>query len=127
MPRRTRVHPRLVKRLLLFALLLAPSTGCAAQGLAPDAPVPSSEPRAVVRLEVDLTRAQDCEEAFDLALYARRAVELVEWDEARGGCADRKLSVRYLPRQISRDEVIRAAKSAAAKVVAIPDDEGGKR
>ena len=127
MQRRSRVHPRLVKRLLLFALLLAPAAGCASGSHTPDAPVPSGEPRAVVRLQVDLVLAQDCEETFDLALYARRAVELVEWDGARGRCADRTLRVRYLPRQISREEVIRAASAAAEKVAALPDTDGAKQ
>lgn len=113
---RTRVHPRSVKRIHLLAAAIFPVMGCAGSAHVPDMPVPASEPRETVRLRVELTRAQDCEEAFDLALYRSKAVELVAWDAAAGRCADRTITIRYLSRQTSRDEVIRAASAAAAKV-----------
>lgn len=125
MYRQSRVCPWAVKRLLV----LLPATwllgGCAASVPGADAPVPAAEPRDVVRLEVDLVRAQDCEEAFDLALYQSRAVELVAWDDARGRCLGRKVTIRYLTRQATRDEVIRAASSIAAKVT--PEKNGEPR
>jgi hypothetical protein len=110
---------------LLFASL--PLAACAASAQPPDAPVPASEPRAIVRLHVDLVRAQDCEEAFDLALYRSRAVELVAWDPGAGRCADRTVTIRYLPRQASREDVVRAAAAVAAKVDALPEPNGDHR
>ena len=124
---RTRVHPATVNRSLPLAVPLVLLAGCAAVAPAVDAPVPASEPRAVVRLHVDLVRAQDCEEAFDLALYRSRAVELVAWDAARGRCTDRTITIRYLTRQASRDDVMRAATAAAAKVSALPETNGEVR
>lgn len=123
---RTRVHARSVNRIALLVATL-PLAACAAAAQPPDAPVPASEPRAIVRLHVDLVRAQDCEEAFDLALYRSRAVELVEWDRGAGRCADRTVTIRYLPRQASREDVVRAASAAAAKVDALPEPNGDHR
>jgi hypothetical protein len=122
----TRVHPRSVKPLLLAAALL-PLAGCAEILPASDAPVPTSEPRAVVRLEVDLARAQDCEEAFDLALYRSRAIDLVSWYAGGERCKGRTVTIRYLPRQASRDEVLRAAQGAAEKVNVLPPPNGESR
>ena len=123
----TRVSPRSVNRIALLVATLLPLAACAAAPRAPDAPVPASEPRAVVRLHVDLVRAQDCEEAFDLALYQSRAVELVAWDAGAGGCADRTVTIRYFPRQASRGDVVRSAVSVAAKVTALPETNGDPR
>jgi hypothetical protein len=90
--------------------------GCAAAGRAPDAPVPADEPRAALRLRVDLPRAHDCEEAFDLAIYKSPAVDLVAWDGAAGRCEGREITIRYLPRRASREEIVRAATALAARV-----------
>jgi hypothetical protein len=73
-----------------------------------------------VRLHVDLPRAHDCEEAFDLALYRSRAVDLVAWDAAGERCQGRTVTIRYLAKQVSRDDVVRAASAAAAKVDVLP-------
>lgn len=123
---RTRVHPGPVRWNLLAAALL-PVAGCAAAEHPPDAPVPSSEPRAVLRLQVDLARSQDCEEAFDLALYRDRAVEMIAWEGPGGRCDGRAVTIRYLSRKASRDDVLRAVAALAAKVTPLPETNGGSR
>lgn len=97
---------------LAIALL---SSGCGAAAL-PDAPVPPGEPRATVQVGLDLEPATGCEEAFDLALYASRGVDLIEWQTPSSSCAGRKVSIRYLPSRISRGEVLARVKSAARKM-----------
>lgn len=123
---RSRVDTGPVRRLISHAIaLVAPVAlaACAASGRGPDAPVPASEPRATVRLAVDLVRAQSCEEAFDLALYESRAVELIAWDRGAHGCAGRTVTIRYLAREASRDDIVRAASAIAEKVVPEPNGE----
>ena len=120
----TGVHPRPVTRRLLLAPSLLLLGACATAGHTPEAPVPASEPRAVVRLHVDLDRAQDCEEAFDLALYRSRSIDLVAWDPGVTRCTDRTLTVRYLSRRASREDVVRAATAAGARVTPLPDSHG---
>ena len=127
MPRPTGVHPRLVNWSLLPVASLLLAAGCAASGHTPEAPVPASEPRAEVRLRVELVRAQGCEEAFDLALYRTRAVELIAWEPGAGRCTDRTLTIRYLSRQASRDDVLRAAAAAGATVTTLPASQGDAR
>jgi hypothetical protein len=96
---------------LSFALLLGP-LGCAATGPAelgpgvPDQPVPASEPRAELRLTVDLPASRECEESLDLALYRNRGVDLVAWDERRGSCEGRRIVIRYLPRQLTAEQAL---------------------
>jgi hypothetical protein len=114
---RFRVDTTPVKRLISQSIAALALAGCAAAGRGPDAPVPASEPRESVRLSVDLARDQRCEEAFDLALYENRAVELVAWDGS-SGCRGRTVTIRYLAREASRDDIVRAAAALAEKVVA---------
>lgn len=66
----------------------------------PDAPIAASEPRATLALVLALPDGTDCEERFDLELYRDRGVELVAWD-ARPGCHDRHVQIRYLPGRLS--------------------------
>jgi hypothetical protein len=104
--------------LLGVALL---SIGCGAASLPdvtslPDAPVPPGEPRATVQVGLDLEPASSCEEAFELALYASRGVDLIEWQTEPSSCAGRRASIRYLPSRISRGEVLARVKSAALKM-----------
>ena len=86
-PRRRDRKPSLARPAPLFALLVALlgwATGCGSAfgqngaALGPDAPVAADEPRATLRLQLTLPFAPDCEEAFDLALYANRGVELID-------------------------------------------------
>jgi hypothetical protein len=110
----------------VFVLLLA---GCAQKAAGPagtpDTPVDPREPRAEVRARVDLAPAQDCEEALDLALYVRRAVELVAWDLGERGtprhaCASRVVTVTYLSKQMNQDEVLAALRKHAVRVTPLP-------
>jgi hypothetical protein len=41
-----------------------------------------------------------------------------------GRCTDRTLTVRYLSRQASRDDVLRAAAAAGARVTPLPSSNG---
>ncbi len=89
---------------------------CSPSVTAPPEPPPSaSEPRQVLRMEVDLARGQRCEEAFDLALYQDRGIELIEWDQGHR-CEGRIISVRYLPRRTTPANIFRAVQEAGAKV-----------
>ena len=47
-------------------------------------------------MRVDLVFSGDCEEAFDLALYQNRAVELIAWDDQPDSCDNRLVTIRYL-------------------------------
>jgi hypothetical protein len=112
-----------MRRVALFSMPLAAAlTACAAPPLAPpDTPVPPGEPRAEVRLVIDLERASDCEETFDLAVYRDRRIDLVTWDASPGRCDGRVVVVRYLAGRVSRDEVVHIAERAARKVTPIAD------
>jgi hypothetical protein len=98
--------------------LLATACGSAnvAQRPPPDLPVPASEPRERVAARVDMVPSRDCEEAFDLALYANRAIELIAWDSRVGTCADRHVSIQFFPRKISRSQVVDAVNQRATRV-----------
>jgi hypothetical protein len=89
----------------------------------PDQPVPASEPRAMVTLRVDLKPGPDCEEAFDLALYANRAVDLIEWDDDAGDCPEREVRIRYLSNQISREELILEVQRHAQQASVTPETD----
>lgn len=92
-----------------------------------DQPVPAGEPRAEVRLRVDLAPAQDCEEKFDLALYRDRGVDLIAWDERAGACGGRTVVIRYLPRRIDEARVLAAARARAARVERLAPQTERKR
>jgi hypothetical protein len=115
-------------RLPFPALLLtvALGTGCAAQTPEPDVPAPASEPRARLGIEVDLPRAQRCEEAFDLALYQDHGIELIAWDDG-SRCEGRKLTVRYLPGRTTPDAILRAVQATGAKVLRSTPIQGEPR
>lgn len=95
----------MVSRLPALALASLLGVGCGASQAAPaspvehDEPVPQSVRRAEVRMRVVLPPSRDCEEAFDLALYRDRGVDLVEWDD-EPGCDGRVIVVRYFPERI---------------------------
>ena len=77
-----------------------------------DAPIAASEPRAQLRVIVALTPRVGCDEAFELALYPHRGVELVTWAPTPsplpvGSCRELRATVRYLPRQLSRADLVR--------------------
>lgn len=108
---------------LPLALTLA---ACSAQ-LGPQAPswdtqVPASEPRAELQLALDLEPVSDCDERFDLSLYEERGVELLAWDEtplASQRCTGRRLTVRYLPRRLTRDALLARVRKFSRKMKVI--------
>lgn len=108
-----------------FFVACAGCFGCGTGALrttsSPDAPIPPGEPTAAVSLALDLPQAQDCEEAFDLAMYKNRAVHVIEWDSSTGRCTDRKARIVYLPKRITRDGVVAEARKRAAKLVVAAD------
>jgi hypothetical protein len=107
---------------LLAALALSACGGAAAEPASPafDTPVPAGEERAEMRLRVDLAPAQGCEEAFDLALYKNRGIDLIAWDGNAGACAGREIVVRYLPKRTSEDDILKAARDLAKRVERAP-------
>ena len=118
--RRAVTHRPLPAILSVTLLMLAVGCGSAATtsapGQLPDQPVPPDEPRAELHLEVDLHPAQDCEEVFDLALYEDRGVELIAWDDAKGTCEGRRITLRYLSRKLDANGVQALVREHAASV-----------
>jgi hypothetical protein len=117
---KARTLPLLAALAALVSLvsLVGACGGAASEPASPefDKPVPASEKRAELRLRVDLAPAQACEEAFDLALYKNRGIDLIEWDQNAGACAGRAIVVRYLPQRTSEAEILKSARGLAAKV-----------
>ena len=112
-----------ISRLYVIALGALATTGCAASPGPPpaapgtyDQPVPASEPRKTVALELDLQPGSDCEERFDLAIYADRGVELVSWDENTGACAGREITIRYLTAKLSEEQLMALVEELAKAV-----------
>jgi hypothetical protein len=102
-------------------LLVGLAQGCARANAADartghDEPVPANEPRAELRLTLDLPRTSTCEEDFDLALYRDRAVDLIEWGSAEPGCSGRRVKIRYLSRRIERTALVSRVQGLASKV-----------
>jgi hypothetical protein len=103
--------------IILVVVLAVPACGrtsCAGP-LPPDTPVPAGEPRASLRLKIDLTRESACDETFDLAIYQDRGVDLIVWDEAKGRCNDRVVTIRYLPKRVSRDALMTTIRKTTLK------------
>lgn len=109
---------------ILIALLASSAIACGSsvrtQAQPPDRPVPASTPRAELSARVDLKPASDCEEAFDLAMYTHRAIELIAWDDRVGVCSNRAVDIRYLSNDISHDGVVRLATEHARRVTVLP-------
>lgn len=84
-----------------------------------DTPIPANEPRAELRLKLDLEPVSDCDERFDLALYEERGVELLSWDQQgleRRGCSERRVTVRYVPGRVTRDALLARVRQISKKV-----------
>lgn len=124
---------RALLRTALTALAALALAGCGGgaglPALAPrhDLPVPAEEPRAELRLRVDLPPGAGCEEEFDLALYRDRGVDLIQWDERAGACAGRSVTIRYLTQRTSAAELLGAVRKLAATVEEIPAGPEAKR
>jgi hypothetical protein len=107
---------------VLVAAVLGGCTGTPAALAAPDydRPVAADVPRAELRVAVDLEPSQDCEESFDLALYADRGIDLVSWDDAVGRCVGREVTIRFLTKSLSRAEVLEKVKGLARRTSEAP-------
>lgn len=86
-----------------------------------DVPVAASEPRAQVRVVLALVPRIGCDEAFDLALYENRGVELVTWESAPsplppGSCRELRATGRYLPKHVTRAELVRRVQQLSISV-----------
>lgn len=115
-----------LKLALCAALAAGTALGCGGSDPisifpAHDTPVPADEPRAEVKLRLDLAPEQGCEEAFDLALYADRGVDLVAWDANTGACSGRVVTIRYLSQKVRAEAVVSAARAHAVKVEALAE------
>ncbi len=105
-----------------FVVALAVVAGCGGELPPPaagghDVPVVASEPRAQVKVVVALVPRIGCDEAFDLALYQNRGVELVTWESPRASsCRELRATVRYLPKQITRAELVRRVQELSISV-----------
>jgi hypothetical protein len=99
----------MLKRIVLVLALCGGASACAGaspgHGAGPDAPVPANAPRATSIFEVDLEPGSDCEQAFDLALYENRGIDLIEWDDHAGSCRQRRVEIRYLSGRVSAKDV----------------------
>ena len=104
----------------LFPLLVAAITACSAAPVAAaprhDEPVPASEPRETIKLKVDLPKSASCEEAFDLAIYEDRGIDVVEWSGPPTKCAGRTVLIRYLPKRTTRAQVLERVRKLAVTV-----------
>lgn len=95
--------------------------GCARVGSAGarsghDLPVPASEPRAELELDLDLPQSSSCEEDFDLALYEDPGVDFIAWRRSATGCSGRHVTIRYLPRRLERAALLERVQGLASKV-----------
>jgi hypothetical protein len=94
------------------AALFVFTGACGGSVLPPDRRVPADEPRATIVAIVDLPPSASCEERFDLALYADRAIDLITWMRPTSlvdrPCLRRTVHVRYLPRRTDRARVLAA-------------------
>jgi hypothetical protein len=111
-------RPCIAGVLVGLSMLLA---GCTAGfGAASDTPVLPTEARDTVRLRIELPAVHSCEQAFDLALYRDRGVDLVEWDRHHRSCSGRVVLVRYLPARVDRATLVAAAQRLAIRVEILP-------
>ncbi|HET9929940.1 MAG TPA: hypothetical protein VFQ35_04600 [Polyangiaceae bacterium] len=97
----------------------APTRVAAAPG-SHDRPVPADEPRAQLKLELDLPKTASCEEDFDLRLYANPAVDLIEWRGNGQKCSGRRVTISYLSRRTDADKVLMQVKGLAANARVMP-------
>ena len=104
----------------LFPLLVAAITACSAAPVAAaprhDEPVAASEPRETLTLKIDLPKSASCEEAFDLALYEDRGIDIVEWGGPPKKCAGRTVTIRFLPKRTTRAQVLERVRKLAVDV-----------
>lgn len=104
----------------LFPFLVVSVAACSATPVAAaprhDDAVAASEPRETLKLKVDLPKSASCEEAFDLALYRDRGVDLVEWGGPPTKCAGRTVTIRFLSKRTTRAQVLERVRALAVAV-----------
>ena len=92
---------------------------------AADAPVAANEPRETTLVLIDLKKTATCTEAFDLAVYENRNIEMIAWKDDEGSphtstsapdCEHRIAEVRFLSRHISKADVLSLLRSHATRV-----------
>ncbi len=77
----------------------------------------AQEPRAELKLELDLPKTADCEEDFDLALYPTRGVELIAWTALNGQkCSGRRATIRYLPGKLTETQLLSRVKQLSSNL-----------
>ncbi|MFZ5892474.1 MAG: hypothetical protein ACOY0T_15550 [Myxococcota bacterium] len=101
---------------VLSTAACAPARAAAAP--AHDQAVPANEPRASLKLELDLPKTASCEEDFDLKLYTNAAVDLIEWTGGGRKCSGRRVTIRYLSQRTNAEKLLAQVKelSKNAKV-----------
>ena len=111
-----------MRRFLLLPTL-ALSLACGAGMPAADVPSPANEPRETTRVLIDLKKTGSCTEAFDLAVYQNRNIEMIAWqsegNEKGNGpdCEQRIAEVRFLSRHISKTDVLSLLRANAIRVI----------
>jgi hypothetical protein len=110
---------------ILLAIWVGTLSACAPARVAAapgrhDRPVAASEPRGVLKLELDLPKTASCEEDFDLKVYANPAVDLIEWSGNGRKCSGRRVTIRYLSRQTDADKVLAQVKGLSANAKVVP-------
>jgi hypothetical protein len=119
-PFRDLASPMSQKRPVMLGLalvLLGAACGGAAQAAGPpDEPVPASEPREELVVRIDLPRTPRCDEAFELALYGDRGVELIQWSPLSRSCVGRIAQVRFLPKRLGREKLLETMRAHATSV-----------
>ena len=108
----------------IFVVVVSMAQACAGPQAAAapprhDEPVPQSEPRAVIKVKIDLAKTATCEESFDVALYAGRGIDLVDWEGPFGKCAGRTATIRYLPKRITKEQLLESIRKLSTKVEVI--------
>lgn len=112
-----------MRRRFLLLPTLALSLACGAGMPEADFPSPASEPRETTRVLIDLKKTGSCTEAFDLAVYQNRNIEMVAWQaEGASGpgngpdCEHRIAEVRFLSGKISKADVLSWLRAHAIRV-----------
>ena len=115
-------------RWAFWGVVLAAGCGCsAASGSVAsaaefDRPVAPGVARGELSVRVDLEPAQDCEERFDLALYADRSIDLISWDDQVGSCVGRVVKVRFLSESANRQQVMQRIQGLVRSAKEVADE-----
>lgn len=119
--------------LVRFGFALSCATFACGAAPGSDLPVPHTEARETISVQLDLPKTASCTEQFDLAVYANRAIEMIEWTTPEGSppgadgpdCEQRIVHVRFLSRKTSKAEVMALLRANATRVADAPKSSGG--